>query len=189
MVLVRPSRGGLDAYRAALETGWSPRTTRPEAAQEERAAISSDPGAFLASLDDPHGMGADIELSDGTRVKRLPSFRRWIWSDGFCGSIELRWQWGTDALPPTCSGHIGYTVVPWRRGEGLATEALKAILPDARKVGLSVVDLTTDPANLASIRVIKKNGGRLVARHERRPSAGVGEELLFRIDLATLCDA
>ncbi|MEM9229431.1 MAG: GNAT family N-acetyltransferase [Pseudomonadota bacterium] len=183
MQLVVPGLEYLDAYRAALETGWSPRTTRPEAAAGERQAILRDPDAFVASLEDPDARGDDIELPDGSFVKRLPSFRRWIWDGGFCGSIELRWQHGTDALPPTCSGHIGYTVVPWRRCEGLATAALAVLLPEARQIGLTAVDLTADPQNIASIRVIEKNGGQLVARRGKTPTHGDGEEFLFRISL------
>lgn len=186
MRLVTPSLEHLDAYRAALEIGWSPRTTRPEAAAEELRAISSDPDGFVTSLDDPDARGGDIQQPDGNFVKRLPSFRRWIWHDGFCGSIELRWQHGTNALPPTCLGHIGYAVVPWRRREGLATAALGALLPEARRTGLTFVDLTTDPGNMASIRVIEKNGGQLVERRDKAPTHGGGEELLFRIHLTLL---
>lgn len=183
MQLVKPSLKDLDAYRRALETGWSPRTTRPEAAEEELRAISEDPAAFIASLDDPDARGADIALPDGSFVKRLPSFRRWIWADEVCGSIELRWQYGTNALPPTCLGHIGYGVVPWRRREGLATAALLAILPEARRIGLTAVDLTVDPVNIASVRVIEKAGGQLVARRNKAKTHLEGLELLYRIEV------
>ena len=183
MRLVKPSLEHLDAYRSALETGWSPRTTRPEAAQEEMLELSRDPKTFLASLDDPEGRGPDIQVSDGTFVKRLPSFRRWIWAEGFCGSIELRWQYGTNDLPPTCKGHIGYAVVPWRRREGLATAALAALLPDARRVGLTAVDLTAHPNNIASLRVIEANGGVLATHRQRLAAHGDGDELLYKIHL------
>lgn len=183
MRLVIPAFEYLEEYRAALETGWSPRTSRPKAAQEELDAISQDPDAFIASLDDPDGHGGDIQLPDGSFVKRLPSFRRWIWESGFCGSIELRWQHGTNDLPPTCLGHIGYSVVPPRRREGLATAALAALLPEARRIGLTAVDLTVDPSNIASFRVIEANDGHLVSRREKMPSYGDGQELLYRIAL------
>ncbi|MEL6551477.1 MAG: GNAT family N-acetyltransferase [Pseudomonadota bacterium] len=183
MRLVTPAFDYLNAYRSALETGWSPRTTRPEAATEELQAISTDAHGFIASLEDREGRGADIQLPDGRLVKRLPSFRRWMWDGTFCGSIELRWQHGTNALPPTCLGHIGYAVVPCRRREGLATAALGALLPEARSVGLTAVDLTVDPTNIASVRVIETNGGQLIERREKQSAHGGGQELLYRIDL------
>jgi predicted acetyltransferase len=183
MQLVIPAVEHLEAYRAALQTGWSPNNVRPEAATEELHAISKDPAAFVKSLDNPEARGGDVQLADGSFVKRLPSLRRWICADGFCGSIGLRWQNGTNALPPTCLGHIGYAVVPWRRREGLATFALGAILPEARAVGLTAVDLTADPENIASIRVIEKNGGQLVMHRSKLPANGDGQEVLFRIEL------
>lgn len=183
MDLVKPAHRHLPAYCAALKTGWSPNTLRREAAGEQLAAIARDPDAFLASLDDPQARGGDVELPDGSFAARLPSIRLWIWENGFCGSIGLRWQPGTNALPPTASGHIGYAIVPWRRRAGLATAAVRAMLLKAREVGLTAVDVTTDPDNTASMRVIEKAGGVLISRHPRAQALGVGEELLFRIPL------
>jgi predicted acetyltransferase len=117
-------------------------------------------------------------------VARLPGYRRWIWDDGFCGSISFRWQPGTEALPPTCLGHIGYAVVPWKRGRGYATRALAMMLPEARKEGLAYVELTADLDNVASQKVITNNGGVLVKRFNKGPVYGDVEALLFRIDLA-----
>jgi predicted acetyltransferase len=39
-----------------------------------------------------------------------------MWDGDFAGAINLRWQPGTAELPPHCLGHIGYGVVPWKRG-------------------------------------------------------------------------
>jgi predicted acetyltransferase len=46
------------------------------------------------------------------------------------------------------------------------------------------VEITTDPDNFASQRVILRNGGRLLGRVPKDASLGGGESLLFRIDLA-----
>jgi predicted acetyltransferase len=110
----------------------------------------------------------------------LPGFSRWLWDGEFCGSIGFRWQPGTEALPPTCLGHIGYAVVPWKRKRGYATQALALILPEAQARGLAYVEVTCDPGNVASQKVITANGGRLVNVLE---TALGGDEGLFRIDL------
>lgn len=108
MRLVWPSREFLAGYLAALERGWSPDNMRGQAAaDEELARIASDANAFLASLVDLEGRGEPITLPDGSLVPRLPGYRKWIWDGEFCGSIGLRWQRGTEALPPYCLGHIG----------------------------------------------------------------------------------
>ena len=72
---------------------------------------------------------------------------------------DLRHQPGTDALPDHISGHIGYAVVPWKRNHGYASRALKQMLDEAREVGLTQVEITTDTGNAASRTVIERNGG------------------------------
>lgn len=183
--LVRPAMEHLAEYCAALGKGWSPNNLRPEVAQEQLDTIARDAEGFLASLEDPEARGGPVLLPDGSTVPRLPSLRRWIWKDGFAGSIGLRWQPGTADLPLTCSGHLGYAVVPWRRREGLASFALRAILPRARAVGLPYVDLTVEPENAASVGVIRKCGGVLVTHRDKHPSVGTGTEALYRIQLET----
>lgn len=184
MQLVTPEQHHLEDYCAALSRGWSPNNLRPEVAREHLARIEKDAGGFLAGLQDPEARGGPVRLPDGSYVPRLPSLRRWIWDGGFCGSIGLRWRADGAPLPPTASGHIGYAVVPWRRREGLASGALRAILPLGRDQKLTHVDITVDPDNVASIGVIAKVGGYLAARYAKHPSLGTGEELLYRIDLA-----
>jgi RimJ/RimL family protein N-acetyltransferase len=184
IVLVRPSRVELPAYVAALERGWSPDNVRGAvAAREQLEAIADDPDRFLASLDDERAAGAPIALPDGTTVPRLPGFVRWIWDGGFCGSIGFRWRPGGSDLPAHVLGHIGYAVVPWKRRRGCATRALAALLPEARRRGLDRVELTTDPDNLASQKVILACGGRLVETFRKSEAYGGTESLRFRIDL------
>jgi predicted acetyltransferase len=182
--LLVPCLAHLDTYADALRCGWSPDNVRPdEGAREELALIEADRTAFVARLDDREAKGGPITLPDGSQVPRLPGYRRWIWDDAFCGSINLRWQPGTTALPPHCLGHIGYAVVPWKRRRGYATRALALLLPEARKEGLDHVELTADPDNLPSQKVITANGGVLVKRFRKGPAYGDVEALLFRIPL------
>jgi len=106
-----------------------------------------------------------------------------MWDGEFCGSIGLRWQRGTSALPPYCLGHIGYAVAAWKQRRGYATAALRLLLPQARAAGLAYVTLTTDPDNVPSQKVIVANGGCFVERFERPAALGAGQCLRYRIDL------
>jgi predicted acetyltransferase len=184
MNLVKPTRQLPPDYVEALSQGWSPDNVRPEVAKEQLDAIGEDPDAFISRLEDREATGSPIVLPDGTSVPRLPGFTRWIWDDGFCGSIGLRWQSGTEELPPHCLGHVGYAVVPWRRGQGLASAALVAMLADVRLIGLRYIELTTSPDNAASRRAIERAGGVLVERFHKTAAYGGGEALRFRITIS-----
>ena len=182
MQLVRLGPEHLGSYVAALERGWSADNERGvEAAREEFSRIQADAAAFLASMEDREAKGPPITLPDGSVAKRLPGFRRWLWDGEFCGSIGLRWQPGTTALPPHCLGHIGYAVVPWKQHRGYAKSALRLILPEAKAVGLPYVEITTDPDNIASQRVIEANGGIFVEHFIKPQQFGCKPGLRFRI--------
>jgi len=183
MHLVRPALPHVASYVAALERGWSPDNTRPVAATEELERIRADGPSFLASLEDREGTGPPVTMPDGTLVPRLPGIRRWMWDGEFAGSIGFRWQPATTALPPYCLGHIGYAVVPWKEGRGYAKEALRLILPEARALQMPFVELTTDPDNIASQRVIENAGGVLHEEFTKPPQHGATRGLRFRIYL------
>lgn len=186
MELVWPAAQYLSGYVQALEQGWSPDNRRPEAALEHLARISTDPGLFLAEQIDREAKGPPVILPDGNAVPRLPGYVQWMWDGEFCGSIGLRWQTGTTELPPYCLGHVGYSVVPWKRRRGYATRALQLLLPQARAEGLTLVKLTTDADNLASRRVIEENGGELIERSNQSSESDGVEQLHYRILLAQL---
>lgn len=59
---------------------------------------------------------------------------------------------------------------PWRRRRGLASAALRELLPEILRLGLPYVDLTTDVDNVAPQKVITSNGGVLV-EHFTKPAA------------------
>jgi predicted acetyltransferase len=186
MELVWPAREHLASYVDALERGWSPDNIRGRiAADEELTRIAADADAFLASLVDRNGSGPPMTLLDGTKVPRIPGYRKWMWDGEFCGSIGFRWQPGTEDLPPYCLGHTGYAVVPWKSGRGYATAALGEILKDAAAHGLRFVTVNTAPDNVASQRVIEKNGGVFVEEFITIPGLGSQRERRYRIPVDT----
>lgn len=172
----------LPQYKAAVERNWSPYTTR-SLTGSELDRLYNHPKDFLAEIS-----GEDISepfaLPDGTKVPRLPGFARWVWDGDFCGSLNFRWQPGTSQLPPHVMGHIGYAVVPWKQNRGYAKEGLRLLLREIGKLGLAYVEITTDPDNVASQKVILANRGELVERFTKSPHYDGTEGLRYRIDFA-----
>jgi predicted acetyltransferase len=184
MNLVRPTTEHLPSYIAALEQGWSPDTARGAAAAREILdALRTDPAGYLEKLVDREAKGPPIVLPDGNKVPRLPGYSYWLWDGEFCGSINFRWQKGTTDLPPTCLGHVGYAVVPWKWRLGYATEALRQLLPIVKLEGLPFIEITTDATNHASQRVITANGGLLVEQFVKSAAYGNKPALRFRLVL------
>ncbi len=56
-------------------------------------------------------------------------------------------------------GHIGYIIIADERGKGYGTIMLKLTLERAKPLGLERVLVTCDEDNIASAKVIEKNGG------------------------------
>ena len=184
MELVRPALNYLPGYVAALNHGWSPDNVKGAAAAvEELAEIDKDSQAFVDHLTDRDAKGPPIVLPDGSFATRLPGYRLWLWDGEFCGSIGFRWQPGTSSLPAHVLGHIGYAVVPWKTGLGYAKLALRLMLHRVQEEGLEYVEITMDPENIASRKVVEANGGVLFERFQYPVQYGGKEGLRFRIDL------
>ena len=81
----------------------------------------------------------------------------WAQGDEYLGRLTIRHRLTLDLLYE--GGHIGYEVRPSARGRGHATAMLAAALPLAAELGLKKALIDCDPANVASRRVIEKNGG------------------------------
>lgn len=99
---------------------------------------------------------------EGLPPGRVPQTAYWLVRDGkvLLGSSHLR-----PRLTPMLEyegGHIGYAIRPSERGKGYATLLLALTLEKAREIGLPGVLITCDDDNIASARVIEKNGGQLL---------------------------
>jgi predicted acetyltransferase len=173
--LVPPSLDNIAGYAAALEAGWSPDTLR-DLSLEHLALYRRDPALLIDELTRRDGM---ITIGAST-YPCLPSRVFWLDDGEFCGTINVRFVPGSDALPPPVPGHVGYAVVPWKRQRGYATEALRLLLPVAHEIGLKRIQLVCDADNEPSQRVIAANGG-VLDRCYRDASGKV--KLSFSIDL------
>lgn len=90
---------------------------------------------------------------------RVGSDYYWLVDDGdafFIGEITIRHRLN-DALLIR-GGHIGYVVRCSQWGKGYGTLMLKLALEKARNMGLKRVLITCDEKNVASARVMEKNG-------------------------------
>jgi predicted acetyltransferase len=123
-----------------------------------------DNDRYGLALDDFEAYLAKLEAQrDPVRLPPgwVPNTELWV-EDGageIVACVRLRLQL-TPALEVE-GGHIGYDVRPSFRRQGFGTAALRLVLPEARRLGLLRVRLTVDADNLASVRVIERNGGIL----------------------------
>lgn len=148
--LARPTERCRESFLRAL--GEFQEEALPWHVAVDRAILERDFGAVVAA-----------KLAEESRRTEtlVPASHYWALASGdeFVGRITIRHELN-DALRIE-GGHIGYDTAPSSRGRGVATEMLRQALPLARGLGLSMVLLTCDDTNAASIRVIEKNGGRL----------------------------
>ncbi|PKE31394.1 GNAT family N-acetyltransferase [Macrococcoides caseolyticum] len=73
------------------------------------------------------------------------------------GAANIRHKLTKDLL--NTGGHIGYGLARSYRGQGYATKILQESLVFARSIGIEKALITCDEDNIASSRVIIKNGG------------------------------
>jgi predicted acetyltransferase len=94
-------------------------------------------------------------------VGNLPGFTFWFFlNDIFVGTSRLR-----PILNERFNqkgGNIGYDVRPSYRKKGIGTEVLRITMNKAKEIGLKKVLITCDDSNIGSIKVIEKNGGKLI---------------------------
>ena len=88
----------------------------------------------------------------------VPQTTLWLELEGkYLGRVAIRHMMNETLL--LIGGHIGYDIRPSERRAGFGTIALRLALPRARKLGLKRVLITCDDDNVASRRIIERNGG------------------------------
>jgi predicted acetyltransferase len=131
-----------------------------------RALLDDAPGWFEGVERDAAG----LDLPAG----RVPQTHYLLLrGEQLLGGARLRWR-----LSPVLhrdGGNVGYEIRPTQRGRGHATALLGLVAGEARRRGMERLLVTTARTNLASIRVIEKNGG---APGGAAISPHTGEEML-----------
>jgi|SRR5436190_5434465 len=101
---------------------------------------------------------AEADGSSPRPPRYVPQTTLWyIDGDHYIGELSIR-HWLTEDLR-RLGGHIGYEVRPSQRRRGHATEMLRLALPVAHEIGIDPALVTCDDTNVASRKVIEKNGG------------------------------
>lgn len=105
-----------------------------------------------------------VEESQGIGLREgyVPETTLFIWKDmQIIGQAKVR-HYLTESLR-NGSGHIGYWIAPAYRRKGYGTEALRLVLQFAESiVPEDEFYLRADKNNAASVRIMEKNGGRVV---------------------------
>lgn len=105
-------------------------------------------------VESPAGFAAWVSA-----LTRAGAVHRWLVEDGqVLGGIALR---SGPAEYVRWAGHLGFGIRPSARGRGLASWALRQLLPEARRLDLSRVLLVCAGENLASAKTIERAGGVL----------------------------
>lgn len=123
------------------------------AALRSAAARPGEPDFYLARL---HGTPPPGEWVDGYVPQTL---LWWVTGDEYLGRLSIRHRLTPHLLYH--GGNIGFEVRPSARRRGHATAMLAAALPLAAALGVHPARVDCEADNVASRRVIEKNGGVL----------------------------
>jgi predicted acetyltransferase len=150
--LVQPTLAHRDEYLAMADEFVAERGSYPfnniELARDDFAA-------FVRELEDE---AQGINLPDDI----APQQTYLLLKDGRTVVGEIRFRPHIEPPYERQNGHVGYNIRPSMRGQGYATRQLALLLEEARRIGLPGLMLPVESWNIASVRVIEKNGGRLL---------------------------
>lgn len=90
----------------------------------------------------------------------VPNTTYWLINDNkFIGHINIRHKLNNKLKKE--GGNIGYAIRPTERRKGYGNIILKLAIPKAKKIGIKKALITCDDENIASTKIIEKNGGKL----------------------------
>ncbi len=146
-VLVSPSAKHAKSWREALD----------EFESEDREGFWNIPSKPTNIEDyvqrvENHAQGIDLPGSG------VPSTTFWLIDDDrFIGHINIRHE--LNERLERIGGNIGYAIRPSERNKGYGAQILALALPYAMDIGLKEALITCDNDNIASQKIILRNGG------------------------------
>ncbi|RJQ34792.1 GNAT family N-acetyltransferase [Candidatus Parcubacteria bacterium] len=170
MRLVRPDTKYKDSYLAAI---------REAQAEGRKTEFDFD----LAENHFERFVRELNEHAEGKHMKEGYVPETVLWLVGgmeYIGRVSIRHRLNDHLLK--LGGHIGYDIRRSMRNKGYGTMILKLALPKAKELGIERALLTCDKTNIASRKIIEKNGG--VLENKGPNPEGGPDKLRFWIDIA-----
>ena len=156
MKLVLPSTKYKDSFIAAAEEFRAESVKNTRIAAYDRYDISELKSNFGAFVERQLSKVEGHSLSPGF----VPMTEYWLVdADEYIGRASVRHRLTPQLLE--IGGHIGYDIRPSKRGKGYGNIVLQLAIPKARELGVDRILVTCDEHNVASRKVIEKNGGVL----------------------------
>lgn len=152
-----------DSFLKAVREFKSLKNRRSEDEHMDQYAETMSDAQFMSGVIIPlQNAAKGIDLPQGY----VPSTEYWIIDDdGYAGWINLRHT--LNAYLEQTYGHIGYAVIPSKRGQGYMKKALEQLMSKANACGIEEVLLACDEDNIGSHKVIlnalSKFGGKQIA--------------------------
>jgi len=167
--------------KRAPETVTTPRMRGERLAPEHQAAtelIFGDPrvGATMGGVMTPEQVTRQLALA--AQEWERDGFGYWMFFDAATGAPAGRGGLSRTVFDEQPEVEVGWTVVPDRWGQGLATELGAAALDVAAELGLDDIVAFTLPHNAPSRRVMEKLG---FAYEKTAPYKRFGDHVLYRM--------
>lgn len=175
MELVLPSAEYKDSYIEAVKEFHAAQDSPPKERHYVDLSITELEADFENFVEKKKSESRGENLPEGY----VPATTYWlIDNDKYIGGVSVRHQLNEKLME--FGGHIGYDIRPSMRGKGYGGEILALGLQKAKELGIPRVLVTCNATNVASRKIIEKNGG-VLENQVPNPETGV-DKLRFWIE-------
>ncbi len=150
-ILVTPSTKYIFSYREALYEYFS------------ESSHTSNITQALFNLQDEIKRLRDLDKPD-THSRAVKQSVLWlVFNQKYIGTIIIRHQ--ASGRAPEIASHFYYEIRPSERGRGYGTTMLEMGIATAYRLGIEHPIVACDERNMASLSIIRTNGGLFLDRH------------------------